>query len=73
MNGSQKAVLWIGLILVALNLAMKWAEISSIIFKGASPSAFPPLSGNALPSVVGGLAAPTPPRARASSGPVPVA
>lgn len=35
MNGQQKAVLWMGLILVALNLASHWPSIKSIIFAGA--------------------------------------
>ena len=35
MNGKQRAVLWIGLILVALNLAKNWQSIRSIIFSGA--------------------------------------
>jgi hypothetical protein len=37
MSGKQRAVLWIGLILVGLNLAMKWPQIRSVIFAGASP------------------------------------
>lgn len=35
MNGQQRTVLWIGLILVALNLASHWAEIVGVIFTGA--------------------------------------
>lgn len=35
MSGTQKAVLWIGLILVGLNLVSKWKEISGVIFNGA--------------------------------------
>jgi hypothetical protein len=35
MNGQQRAVLWIGLILVGLNLVSHWAEITSVIFSGA--------------------------------------
>jgi hypothetical protein len=35
MNGQQRAVLWIGLILVGLNLVGHWAEIKSVIFTGA--------------------------------------
>jgi hypothetical protein len=34
-NGKERAVLWIGLILVALNLAMRWPEIRSVIFSGS--------------------------------------
>lgn len=36
MTGQQKAVLWMGLILVALNLVTKWSSIRAIIFSGAS-------------------------------------
>ena len=35
MNGQQRAVLWIGLILVGLNLVRHWSEIVGVIFKGA--------------------------------------
>lgn len=35
MNGQQKAVLWMGLILIGLNLVSHWPSIKSIIFKGA--------------------------------------
>ena len=35
MSGKQRAVLWIGLILIAFNLVRKWSEISAIIFTGA--------------------------------------
>jgi hypothetical protein len=35
MSGQQKAVLWIGLILVGLNLVGHWKEITSVIFSGA--------------------------------------
>lgn len=35
MNGQQRAVLWIGLILVGLNLVSRWAEIKSVIFTGS--------------------------------------
>jgi len=34
MNGSQKAVLWMGLILVVLNL--DWAALKNILFKGGT-------------------------------------
>jgi hypothetical protein len=39
MNGQQRAVLWIGLILVGLNLVSHWTEIKSVIFSGAGISA----------------------------------
>lgn len=35
MNGQQRAVLWIGLILVGLNLAAHWQDIRKVIFEGA--------------------------------------
>jgi hypothetical protein len=35
MTGQQRAVLWIGLILVGLNLVSHWSEITKIIFSGA--------------------------------------
>jgi hypothetical protein len=35
MNGQQRAVLWIGLILLGLNLALRWSEIKAVIFNGA--------------------------------------
>lgn len=36
MNGSQRAVLWIGLLLIAFNLVRKRAEISAVIFGGST-------------------------------------
>jgi len=38
-NGQQRAVLWIGLILVALNIVSRWAEVRSVIFNGAGLTA----------------------------------
>lgn len=35
MTGQQKAVLWIGLILVGLNLVGHWKDITAVIFSGA--------------------------------------
>jgi hypothetical protein len=37
-SGHQKAVLWIGLIIVAANLVMKWPSVRSIIFSGSGGS-----------------------------------
>lgn len=51
MSGKQRAVLWIGLILIAVNLVRKWPEISSIIFSGAGG---PDSSGNTPSSGNGG-------------------
>ena len=39
MNGKQRAVLWIGLLLIGLNLVMKWRDIKSIIFAGSGATA----------------------------------
>lgn len=38
MTGKQNAVLWMGLILVALNLISKWSTIRDVIFNGAGVS-----------------------------------
>lgn len=38
MTGKQRAVLWLGLIMIAFNLVRKWPEISSVIFSGAAPA-----------------------------------
>lgn len=35
MSGKQRAVLWLGIILIALNLISKWSEIKSVIFTGS--------------------------------------
>jgi hypothetical protein len=35
MTGQQRAVLWIGLILVGLNLVSQWSKIRSVIFSGS--------------------------------------
>lgn len=51
MSGKQRAVLWIGLILIAVNLVRKWSEIRSVIFSGAGA---PADSGNAPSSGNGG-------------------
>jgi hypothetical protein len=57
MNGKQRAVLWIGLILVALNLAKRWSDIRAIIFTGAGGvSSSNPNSGGI--STVPGIGAP---------------
>jgi hypothetical protein len=45
MSGQQKTVLWIGLILIALNLVGKWSQIRGIIFTGSGSTA-PPDSGS---------------------------
>ena len=34
MTGEQRTILWIGLIIVALNLVMRWKDIHSVIFGG---------------------------------------
>ena len=35
MNDKERIVLWMGLILVGLNLVANWAQIKAIIFSGA--------------------------------------
>jgi hypothetical protein len=59
-SGKQNAVIWIGLIIVALNLVSKWSSIRSIIFSGASGSggvsSSDPASGGI--STVPGIGAP---------------
>lgn len=45
MSGQQKAVLWIGLILVGLNLVGHWKDITGIIFSGAGIGAGIPTPG----------------------------
>lgn len=34
MSGKQRAVLWIGLLIIGLNLVSKWSEIKGVIFTG---------------------------------------
>lgn len=34
MTGKQNAVLWIGLIIIAANLMMRWSDIKKVIFGG---------------------------------------
>lgn len=62
MNKYGKMVLWMGLILMALQLASRWPSVKSIIFSkgstntsgGLPPILFPPLGplllGNGLPT-----------------------
>lgn len=55
MNGSQKAVLWMGLILVILNL--NWSGLKQILFTGvaSSPGVLGGGSGGILgPGILGG-------------------
>jgi hypothetical protein len=54
MSGQQRAVLWIGLILVGLNLVQHWPTIKQVIFTGAGiTSGIPGSSG-------GGFSVPNP-------------
>ena len=41
MNGQQRAVLWIGLILVGLNLVGHWKEVAGVIFSGSGGFGIP--------------------------------
>jgi hypothetical protein len=59
MNGQQRAVLWIGLILVGLNLIGHWQDIRSVIFSGAGITGGIPNSGDSgggggLGGIIGG-------------------
>jgi hypothetical protein len=58
MTGEQRAVLWIGILLVSLNLVMKWSDIRAIIFTGSGASA--PSSGSDSSGGGGGLQIPNP-------------
>jgi hypothetical protein len=53
MTGQQRAVLWIGLILVGLNLVTRWSQIRDVIFSGSGITAGIPGSGGGSDS--GGL------------------
>jgi hypothetical protein len=39
MSDQARAVMWIGLILIALNVVMRWRDIRAVIFAGASQGA----------------------------------
>jgi len=41
MTGQQRTVLWLGLILVGLNLVMHWKEIVGVIFQGSGGFGIP--------------------------------
>jgi hypothetical protein len=43
MSGKQRAVLWLGLLLIGLNLVSQWSQIKSVIF--TSPKAAPSNGG----------------------------
>jgi hypothetical protein len=71
MSGKQRAVLWLGVILIALNLVSKWSEIKGVIFTGSSTapsgggsgsgsSSTPGIGGLPFPLNVGGLLSNTP-------------
>jgi hypothetical protein len=51
MSGKQRAVLWLGIILIALNIVAKWSEIKSVIFTGPGGA---PSSGGSSSSGSGG-------------------
>lgn len=72
MSGKQRAVLWLGIILIALNLVKNWAQIKSVIFTGSSTSSgsggsssggsssTPGIGGLPFPFNIGGLLSNTP-------------
>lgn len=39
MTSKQRTVIWLGLIIVALNILIKWRTIRGIVFAGASSTA----------------------------------
>jgi hypothetical protein len=52
MSDQAKAVMWIGLILIALNLVMRWKDISAVIFTGAGkPVSDSTQGGSKQPSI----------------------
>jgi hypothetical protein len=55
MTGKQTAVIWIGLIIVILNLVSQWSSIKSIIFGGSSSSSSTPSSGGTSTTTPGGI------------------
>lgn len=56
MTGQQRAVLWIGLILIGLNLVAHWSEIRAVIFTGADiTSGIPGSASSGGSSDSGGL------------------
>lgn len=52
MNGPQRAVLWIGLIMITFNLVRKWSEIKGVIFSSSAPPTTPS-SGGGVSTVPG--------------------
>jgi hypothetical protein len=65
MSGKQRAVLWLGIILITLNLVKNWKEISSVIFTGSSTAggsgsksgsgSTPGIGGLGFPFNIGGI------------------
>lgn len=51
MNDKERIVLWMGLILIGMNLVANWAQIRAIIFTGAGTQA--PGGSTANPSTPG--------------------
>jgi hypothetical protein len=75
-SGKQRAVLWLGIILIALNLVSKWSEIKGVIFTSPANTGSGSSSGSSgssgggskfgigslpFPLNVGGLLSETPP------------
>jgi hypothetical protein len=52
MSGKQRAVLWLGIILITLNFVTKWSEIKAVIFTGSSTA---PSGGGSGSSGGGGI------------------
>jgi hypothetical protein len=55
MSGKQRAVLWLGIILIALNLVKNWSQIKSVIFTGSSTAGGSGSSGSSSTPGIGGL------------------
>lgn len=76
MTRYQSSIIWLGLILIVLNLIAHIGEFKSIIFNGPSgnggnpgtgptpnpPSSSPPLSPGPMNPIVGNQSQPTPPQ-----------
>ena len=39
MTNSQRTVIWLGLILIVLNLTTKWSQVKTVIFGGSTTTA----------------------------------
>jgi hypothetical protein len=51
MSGKASAVLWLGLILITLNLISEWSTIKSVLFTGSPSSSGSSGSGSSSPGI----------------------